>query len=141
MHKGKAAAVLLALVASFASAADETSWRARLSTVPIDPATAGSVTGIGEAHARFEDDRLVVSGTFSGLQGTATAAKLHSSGFTGVRGEAFADLMVSGGTEGAISGSVELTEAQLAALESGRIYIQLYSEAAPDGNLWGWLLR
>jgi hypothetical protein len=23
----------------------------------------------------------------------------------------------------------------------GRFYIQLHSEKAPEGNLWGWLLR
>jgi hypothetical protein len=26
------------------------------------------------------------------------------------------------------------------ALKAGRFYIQLHSERAPDGNLWGWLL-
>ena len=41
---------------------------------------------------------------------------------------------------GTVSGSVELTPEQLEALRSGRVYIQLHSEAAPDGNLWGWLL-
>jgi len=25
-------------------------------------------------------------------------------------------------------------------LEKGRFYVQLHSEKAPDGNLWGWLL-
>lgn len=141
MNNNKAAAILLALTASVAIGADETGWRARLSTVPIDPATASGVTGIGEARAELDGDMLVVTGTFRGLQGPATAAKLHSSGYTGVRGEAFAELEVSGGTDGAISGSVVLDDGQRAALESGRIYVQVYSEAAPDGNLWGWLLR
>jgi hypothetical protein len=25
-------------------------------------------------------------------------------------------------------------------LRQGRMYLQLHSESAPDGNLWGWLL-
>ena len=29
---------------------------------------------------------------------------------------------------------------QLADLEKGRLYVQLHSEKAPDGNLWGWLM-
>ena len=29
---------------------------------------------------------------------------------------------------------------QVADLEKGRLYVQLHSEKAPDGNLWGWLL-
>ena len=27
----------------------------------------------------------------------------------------------------------------VADLEKGRLYVQLHSEKAPDGNLWGWL--
>ena len=35
---------------------------------------------------------------------------------------------------------MELSPVQIADLEKGRLYIQLHSEKAPDGNLWGWLL-
>jgi hypothetical protein len=59
----------------------------------------------------------------------------------GVRGMPFADLTVSKGTEGTIAGSVMLTDEQLRALERNRIYLQIASERAPDGNLWGWLVR
>ena len=41
---------------------------------------------------------------------------------------------------GTISGSFDLTAIQVADLEKGRLYVQLHSEKAPDGNLWGWLL-
>ena len=34
----------------------------------------------------------------------------------------------------------DLTPIQLADLEKGRLYVQVHSEKAPDGNLWGWLL-
>ena len=57
-----------------------------------------------------------------------------------LRGPAVLDLTVSKGTNGAISGSLELTPRQLEALEKGSLYIQLHSEKAPEGNLWGWLL-
>jgi hypothetical protein len=49
-------------------------------------------------------------------------------------------LTVSKGTNGTISGSLELTPRQVEALEKSSLYIQLHSEKAPDGNLWGWLL-
>ncbi len=39
-----------------------------------------------------------------------------------------------------VSGSFDLTASQVADLEKGRLYVQLHSEKAPDGNLWGWLL-
>ena len=44
------------------------------------------------------------------------------------------------GASGTISGTFTLTSIQVADLEKGRLYIQLHSEKAPDGNLWGWLL-
>ena len=49
------------------------------------------------------------------------------------------DLKVSTGTSGTISGAFDLTAAQVQELAQGRYYVQLHSEKAPDGNLWGWL--
>jgi hypothetical protein len=50
------------------------------------------------------------------------------------------ELIVSKGTNGTITGSLELTPRQIEALEKGSLYIQIHSEKAPEGNLWGWLL-
>ena len=36
--------------------------------------------------------------------------------------------------------TLDLTPLQVTDLEKGRFYVQLHSEKAPDGNLWGWLL-
>ena len=30
---------------------------------------------------------------------------------------------------------------QIENLERGRWYVQIHSQKAPDGNLWGWLLK
>jgi len=68
-------------------------------------------------------------------------ARLHRGLATGVRGSAFQDLTVSKATTGTITGSIDLTPEQVQSLKKGQLYIQIYSEKAPDGNLWGWLLR
>jgi hypothetical protein len=57
-----------------------------------------------------------------------------------MRGPAILELKVSSGTSGTIGGTVELTAQQRQALEKSSLYIQIHSEKAPDGNLWGWLL-
>ena len=44
-------------------------------------------------------------------------------------------------TSGTIAGSFDLTAAQLTSLRKGGLYIQIQSEKAPDGVLWGWFLR
>ena len=58
----------------------------------------------------------------------------------GVRGPAIADVTVPGAASGTFSADLQLTAAQVEALRQGQVYLQLHSESAPDGNLWGWLL-
>jgi hypothetical protein len=112
---------------------------ARLSVVPLTVEMQATVAGRGSAKAALAGNKLVVDGTFEGLRSPATVARIHLAP-RGVRGPAVLDLTVSKGTSGTINGSLELTPRQVEALEKGSLYIQLHSEKAPDGNLWGWLL-
>ena len=116
-------------------------FQARLGRMPVDARNQASVTGLGQATAELDGDTLIVSGRFDGLQGPATAANLHLGLAVGVRGPAVHALEVTAAVGGALRGSIELTSEQIAALRAGRLYIQVDSSAAPDGNLWGWLLE
>jgi len=89
--------------------------------------------------ATLDGSKLTISGTYDKLKSPATIARLHR-GYRGVRGPAFAELKVSGGLKGTITGVVELTQPQVADLGKSLFYVQLHSEKAPDGNLWGWLM-
>ena len=123
------------------AAQDGETFRARLSVVPVEPSTQAGITGTGTASATLVGTRLSITGTFEGLQTPATVARVHRGLATGVRGSAFFDLDVSRATSGSITGSVDLTTEQMESLRQGRIYVQIHSENAPEGNLWGWLLR
>lgn len=57
-----------------------------------------------------------------------------------VRGPALFDLKIAADSQGEFSGKFKLTAKQVESLRQGRMYIQIHSESAPDGNLWGWLL-
>jgi len=114
-------------------------FKARLSTVPIDVAMQAEIAGRGTVTATLEGNTLSISGTFEGLKSPATVARVHRA-YRGVRGPAFADLKVSSATSGTISGSIPLTASQVSELGKSLFYVQLHSEKAPDGNLWGWLL-
>jgi hypothetical protein len=133
--------VLLALVAAASAAAEQgaAKFRARLSTVPIDVAMQSTVAGNGSATAELTGNKLSVTGTFANLKSPATIARVHV-GPKGIRGPALFDLQVTPGTSGSITGTADLTPAQLEDLKKNRFYIQLHSEKAPEGNLWGWLL-
>jgi hypothetical protein len=131
------AAVLLVTTVSHAQ--NSKTFKTRLSPIPIDLAMAATVTGSGSLTAVLNGNRLTFNGTFDGLTTPATAAQVHKGPVAGVRGPVLFDLTVTHATSGTISGSVELTPAQLADLEKRRLYVQIHSEKAPDGNLWGWL--
>ena len=113
----------------------------RLTMMPIDEVNRGLVTGEGSASAALDDETLTVAGTFTGLQGAATAARLHESLDRGIRGPALYDIAIESATEGGFSGEIELTPDQVGLLLDGRLYITIYSQSAPEGNLWGWLLQ
>jgi hypothetical protein len=40
-----------------------------------------------------------------------------------------------------VTGKIKLDASHLAALRSRKLYIQIDSEKAPSGHLWGWLLE
>jgi CHRD domain len=116
-------------------------FRTRLAPVPIDVSMQATIAGSGTVSAVLTGTRLAITGTFEGLRSPATIAQLHRSPVKGVRGPVVFDLAVTKteGTSGTLSGNLELTAIQVADLEKGRLYVQLHSEKAPDGNLWGWL--
>jgi hypothetical protein len=116
------------------------SFKARLTPVPIDLTMTATVSGVGALTAGLTGTTLTVNGTFEGLRSAATNVKLHKSTVIGVPGPAILDLATTKGTSGTISGTVTLTSAQIGDLEKGKLYVQLASEKAPDGNLRGWLL-
>ena len=114
-------------------------FKARLSPMPVDATTLAGTTGVGAVTAVLAGTRLSISGTFSGLQAPATIAQIHI-GPRGVPGPVALDLTVAKATSGALQGEFMLTPAQVDHLKRGRLYIQVHSEKAPDGNLRGWLL-
>jgi hypothetical protein len=121
--------------------AKKETFRTRLSPVPIDISMMATIAGSGSLTATLLGKQLTVQGTFAGLRSPATTAQIHR-GAKGIPGPVVAglELSVVKAEKGEISGTVELTPDQIADLKSGRLYVQIQSERAPDGNLWGWLL-
>jgi hypothetical protein len=136
--KGVACIAILLLSAGPAWCADV--YASRLTAVAYDGAMRANVQGDGHVSAVLNGSTLAVSGDFTDLPSVATSVKLYSGPGIGVPGPALLDLQLSGQTQGSISGSVKLSARQLAALKQGHVYIQLNSQKAPEGNLWGWLL-
>lgn len=137
-HRLSAAVVMVTIGAAVAAQGQQ--YHARLSVVPIDVAMQATVAGSGSTTATLKGTTLSITGTFSGLRTPATVARVHRGPRTAMRGPAIGDLTATAATSGTISGRLELTKAQIDDLAAGRLYLQLHSEKAPEGNLWGWLL-
>jgi hypothetical protein len=141
---GVALGVGLQLIGITVHAQSTEKYKVRLSPVPalgIQPAT---VAGAGSASAELTGKKLSVTGSFEKMASPATVAHLCLGQLTGVRGESVFDLTVAktgDGKSGTITGSFELTPAQMDALKKGRFYVQIHSEGAPNGHLLGWLLK
>jgi hypothetical protein len=130
----------LIVVCALVAQAQQT-FKARLSPVAVDTQLVNVITGHGAVSAVLAGTKLTVTGTFEGMHSAATVAHLHQSKATGVPGPVIHDLTVSKGMDGTISGSADLTPAEVEALRKGLIYVMVHSTGAPDGNLWGWLLK
>jgi CHRD domain len=137
-------AALLTLVSAIAAQNGQNaeSFKARLSPVPISVAMMATIAGNGSLSATLKGKQLTIQGTFEGLRSPATTVQIHRAP-KGIPGPAILDLTltVTKAEKGNVSGTLELTPDQIADLRNGRLYVQIQSERAPDGNLWGWLLK
>ena len=137
-------AALLSLVPAGAAQNGQNaeSFRAHLSPVPINVSMMSTIAGSGSLTATLQGKQLTIQGTFEGLRSPATTVQIHRAP-KGIPGPAIPEfaLTVTKEQKGAVSGTLELTPDQIADLRNGRLYLQIQSERAPDGNLWGWLLK
>ena len=134
------AALPLIVIAAAGAAAREELYETRLSSVAMDLLTRDLVAGVGRAHGTLVGRRLSINALYEGLPSAAIGAELRQGVAVGARGPVIGRLTVAGGQQGTVTGAATLNAQQLEALRAGRLYVQINSEKAPDGNLWGWLL-
>ena len=133
--------LLAAVLGAMSALAQQDSYKVRLAPVASDVAMRENITGLGQVTVTLAGTKLTLNGTFEGMKGNATVAHIHQGPAAGVRGPELLALTVTKGMSGNVTGSFYLTAEQLEALKKGRWYVQIHSEKAPDGNLWGWLLK
>jgi CHRD domain len=112
----------------------------RLSPGPRLVGTRADSSGGGSVTATLEGSELTLKGSFRGLLALPTGAHLCMGSLPGVRGPRIADLTVSPATSGTLSGIVQLNTAQRTALLKGGMYVEIDSDKAPEGDLWGWII-
>jgi len=108
--------------------------------MPLDEATKKNMLGRGDATAVWDGKALTVTGTFAGLTSPAIKAHLIIGSYIGVPGTESLDLTASPATSGTVTGQLSLNSRQAAAFRTGKTYVQIDTQNAPTGTLWGWLL-
>ena len=134
------AVLAVAFLSAGYAAAQALAFETRFSTAPVDARSAAAMTGQGRVAVTLSGDRLVIDGTFEGLQKPATGARLHLGPAIGVRGPAIHELDVTKATKGVVAASIRLSAREVDALRAGLIYVEIDGEATPEGNLWAWLV-
>jgi CHRD domain-containing protein len=103
------------------------------------PPTASNASGDVLATLDTSTKKLSYTISYFGLSGPATAAHFHGPAAPGAN----AGVAVPIGTNPAspVTGSVTLTDAQIADLEAGKWYANVHTEANKGGEIRGQLMR
>jgi hypothetical protein len=135
------AAVMINALVCLAFGADKSEkYQAYLSPMPHNDAMHVNFSGKGSAVATLEGEALTLSGTFAGLASAATKAHLCLSQAAGIPGKPIFEITVPQTANGKLTATFKFDKSQIEALQKGQLYLQIDSEKAPGGNLWGWLL-
>ncbi len=113
-------------------------YQTDIGPTPKNGRQGANVQGRGTVLATLDNNKFSLQGKFSGLSSPATDAHLSMGNVMGGAGPSIGDLKIAQAQSGDISGTFTLTPDQVAALESGKLYVILDSQSAPKGNLWGW---
>lgn len=131
---------LVAVMLSATAAVADQSFDFRLSPGPRLVGTRAQSSGAGQVHADLKGNVLTLSGTYHGLLAAPAAAQLMMGPLPGVRGPKLADLTITPVENGTISGKVTLDRKAMTAFAKGGLYVEITSQPAPDGDLWGWVM-
>jgi len=130
------AAVFIAAFGAPALATEN--YQTDIGPTPKNGKQGANVQGRGTVLATLDNNTFALHGKFSGLSSPATEAHLYMGNVMGGTGPSIGDLAIAQARGGEISGTFTLTEDQVTALKTGRLYVMLNSQSAPKGNLWGW---
>jgi hypothetical protein len=138
-QRGVLAALVSLLFLSGPALADQ-SFDFRLSPGPRLVGTRADSSGSARLHADLKGNVLTLSGDYQGLLAAPATAQLMMGPLPGVRGPKLADLTIAPAASGAISGKVTLNKQAMAAFAKGGLYVEITNAAAPEGDLWGWVM-
>ncbi len=114
-----------------------TTYKATLGGAAEVPAVMTKATGSGAVSVDTATKKLSWTVQYAGLSGPATAAHIHCGAAAGANGGVAVNLGAN--VASPISGSGEMTDAQMADLTAGKCYLNIHTAANKGGELRGQL--
>lgn len=127
-----------ALALGGAASAEEQHYTATLTGGEEVPATDSAGTGTATATYDTETKELTYSVEFSGLSGPATAEHFHG---PAAMGENAGPVVPIDDLESPSEGAATLTDEQAADLAAGNWYVNVHTDAHPDGEIRGQVMQ
>jgi CHRD domain len=106
----------------------------------VPPVT--DTTATGSVTAKLKGKELSIKGKYENLSDAATGAHIHGPGAAGTNAGVVLPLTVTEGTtagSGTLSGTITLTDAQIAELEGGLYYVNVHAAIHASGEIRGQL--
>lgn len=130
--------IVLFVLTVFLTAKAET-FTANITGAQEVPTNGSAGTGYGRVFVNETAGTLSFTVVFSGLSSAQTMAHIHAPGVIGVNGPVIINLGVVGGTSGTITGTANITPAQIALMRSHQTYINIHTTNFPGGEIRGQL--
>lgn len=93
-----------------------------------------SATGTAEVTVDTESNTVIWTVAYDGLSGEATSAHIHGPAAEGENAPPVIDM-----SAGIMEGSGEITADQITELQDGKYYVNIHTDAYPDGEIRGQL--
>lgn len=100
------------------------------------PPNDSAASGTADIKVDTEAKKITWTLTHSGLSGDATAAHFHGPAAAGANAGPVIDI-----TANMASGSADLSDAQLADLQAGMLYVNVHTAKFPDGEIRGQVMK
>ena len=127
------AALMLAAGPAFA---EMMTFKTELKGAMEVPPNDSAATGTADIQVDTEAKKITWTLTHSGLSGDATAAHFHGPAAAGANAGPVIDI-----TANMASGSADLSDAQLADLQAGMLYVNVHTAKFPDGEIRGQVMK
>ncbi len=133
-------ALVIIVFTACSSSVTETTFTATLAGSNEVPAV--TTTATGSATLTLDGNTATVTGTYAGLSGAPRAAHVHGPAAAGSNAGVIFALTATDGTTvgtGTLSGTADLTDAQITELKDGLYYVNVHTEANTPGEIRGQL--